>query len=189
MSLFLTPVQRLTLSREQMRTALREGAGPRGGGSGSDWLLGLTSLTGSGGLLATLGRAWAGHPLRAAAGLAADAVQAVVRPLGRRHPVGLVLGALLAGGLLAYSRPWRWLLTPALLTALLPKLLAQAVALVPPQSWAALLAALASQTDRRTDPAPAAATPGGAQPATPSVPDPPAAPASERTSTVTGEPP
>jgi hypothetical protein len=71
-----------------------------------------------------------------------DALQGAVRPLAQRHPVALVLTALVVGGLLVSGRAWRWILTPTLLAGLLPQLLSKAIAGVPTASWMAMLAAL-----------------------------------------------
>jgi hypothetical protein len=53
-----------------------------------------------------------------------EAVKTLLLPLAQRHPLGLVLGGVALGALLGWSRPWRWLATPALVVGLLPQLLA-----------------------------------------------------------------
>jgi hypothetical protein len=55
--------------------------------------------------------------------LAFNTAQAVVQPLAKTHPVALVTVAFVVGGLLAWRRPWRWILRPALFAGLLPQLL------------------------------------------------------------------
>lgn len=71
---------------------------------------------------------WARHPLRIAAQLAAATAVVVLRPVARRHPRTLLVGVAVMGGLLMWSRPWRWLLKPALFTEWLPQLAAKALA-------------------------------------------------------------
>ena len=66
----------------------------------------------------TVGSWWTHHPLRLAASVAAEGVGAIARPLAQRHALLLVLGATLAGGLLVRSRPWRWIVKPALFAGL-----------------------------------------------------------------------
>ena len=151
----LTPAERLVFSRECLRQALRDASAPPGqatdqrtGGSSVTWLASLNSIPGAAVVIAAVNSWWAQHPLRTAGLLAADAVKAVVQPIAQRNPLGLVLGAFLLGGLLAWARPWRRLLTPALIVGLLPQLLFKAIAYVPPGSWSALLAALAQQQRR-----------------------------------------
>ena len=82
------------------------------------------------------------NPLRIAGSLAADAVQSAVQPMARRHPLGLVLGAAVAGGMVAWSRPWRWALTPALIATVLPQLVIKGIGSTQPGSWMRQLAAL-----------------------------------------------
>ena len=121
--------QRLALSRERMRLALR-GAPPTPGGgsgapegSGSSWLDRLKSLPGAGLLAYAVGRWWAQHPLRAAGQEVAASAKAALEPLAQRHPYALMLAALSLGGLLVWSRPWRWALTSSILAGLLPQCL------------------------------------------------------------------
>jgi hypothetical protein len=60
----------------------------------------------------------------------------------------------LLGALLAWSRPWRWILRPALLASLLPQLFQGTMARVPVQSWLTALTSLAQE--RRSPDHPAA---------------------------------
>lgn len=158
-----SPAERLTASRERLRQALRDKAAARGGnagaGSGAAWWNALKSVPGTRLVVEALQGWWKQHPLHATGTLVGDALQAVVRPMARRHPLGLVVGALLVGGLLVSGRAWRWILTPTLLAGLVPQLLTKAVALVPAQSWLAVLDALARGrkdpvTPTRSDPVP-----------------------------------
>lgn len=70
---------------------------------------------------------WAHHPLRVVTDVTADAAKTLVQPVAQRHPVALVAGAAAVGAILVWSQPWRWLLTPALLAGLLPKVISHVV--------------------------------------------------------------
>ena len=98
----------------------------------------------------TVGSWWTHHPLRLAASVAAEGVGAIARPLAQRHALLLVLGATLAGGLLVRSRPWRWIVKPALFAGLLPQLATRLVARLPPSSWVSVVDSLTQP--RRADP-------------------------------------
>lgn len=76
------------------------------------------------------------NPLQLAGRMANEAVKSAVQPLA------LVLGAAVAGGVLAWGRPWRWILTPALLATRLPQLLSKAIRTGGPLPWMKLLTAL-----------------------------------------------
>ena len=54
----------------------------------------------------------------------------------------LLVCAALAGGVMAWSRPWRWLLTPALLATVLPQLAARTFNHGAPVPWLKLLTSL-----------------------------------------------
>lgn len=70
---------------------------------------------------------WAQHPLRLVTDVTVDVVTTLVQPVAKRHPIALVAGAAAVGALLVWSQPWRWLLTPALVAGLLPKIISQAL--------------------------------------------------------------
>ncbi len=149
---------RLELTRNRLRRALREpGPGPdshtaapgeRPVAASHPWLDSLRSLPGAGVLLDALEGWWMGHPLRAVSLLAGDAAKAIVQPMAQRHPLGLVLTAAVVGGVVAWTRPWRWALKPALLAGLLPQLVSRVVAQVPMQSWLSMLATLTQTAPR-----------------------------------------
>ena len=141
--------QRLALSRERLRQALRHLAAPNGASNSPNadasnvaWLDRLNAIPGIGVMLDALRSWWDQHPLRLASLVLAEAGEAVVQPLAQRHPMGLVVGAFLVGAGLAWSRPWRWILTPALFAGLIPHLVSKAVSQLPPSSWIDLLASL-----------------------------------------------
>ena len=142
-------VQRLEHSRERLRVAMRAISAPpesaHAAAAPLAWLEAVKSIPGVDIVLATLQRWWAQHPLRAASDATGQAVQAIVAPIARRHPVLLVLSAVLVGTLLARSRPWRWILEPALLAALLPQLFPKAAVRASSFSWLSMLASLAQE--------------------------------------------
>ncbi len=153
MSNLVTASERLAMSRERLCQAMREHSDPHSslsktaqGISAPAWFDGLKSIPGAPVLLQTLNVWWAVHPLRLVSISAADAVKAVIQPLAQRHPIGLVAGAAVMGVLFVRSRPWRWLLTPALFAGLIPQIIATAAAQVPPQSWMKMLMSLMQQT-------------------------------------------
>jgi len=159
----MTPSERLTLSRERLRLALRDMSTPPSGASGAHatgvgiaWLDGLKSIPAANVVIEAVCSWWAQHPWRIGSVLASETVKAVVQPMAQRHPLGLVAGALLLGGVLAWTRPWRLILTPALLAGLLPQLLSKAVAQIPAQSWMAVLTELLKQPRQPQQPAQAA---------------------------------
>ena len=94
---------------------------------------------------------WVQHPLHAVALVAGEASNAVAKPLAQRHPLGIVLAAALIGAALAWSRPWRWILKPALFAGLLPQLVSRVVTTLPIESWVNVLnSTLAGSPPART---------------------------------------
>jgi hypothetical protein len=154
------PTQRLALTRARLALALRAQARPAdtgaapGGAAASSLRDSLQAIPGGAIVLDILKTWWAQHPLRVTTAVLADAAQALLRPMARRHPLGLVAVAFVVGGLLVWKRPWRWIVTPALVAGLLPQLLAKVVAQVSQRNWLDVLNALAKSA---STPAPAAA--------------------------------
>jgi len=94
---------------------------------------------------------WANHSaLPGIAVMAADAANAALRPIAQRSPLRLVLGAAVVGGMLAWSRPWRRIVTPALMAAVLPRLVSQILDRGPSPPWMKLLAALVDRKPAAT---------------------------------------
>lgn len=124
-----TPVERLRQSRERLRHALAgtseatAGGGTAAGAAPSAWWNELRGLPGAGIVFDAVQQWWARHPLRVTTLVAVNAAQAVIRPLAHSHPLALVTGAFVVGGLLAWRRPWGWIFQPALFAGLLPQLL------------------------------------------------------------------
>lgn len=134
MSAVLPPPARLALSRERLRQAMHDPAAAARADAGSPaeepaagWLDSLRSIPAVAIVIEAVSKWWVRHPLHVATMVAADAAKAVVRPVARRHPWGLVLGAALVGGLIVWGRPWRWGFKPALFAGLLPQLLMTAL--------------------------------------------------------------
>ena len=95
-----TPSERLALSRERLRQAMRDisapaGAAPnqRAGASVVAWFDGLKSLPGVNVVIAAVSSWWVQHPLRLVSMLVLDAAKIAVQPMAQRNPLGLVLGA------------------------------------------------------------------------------------------------
>ena len=100
--------ERLVLSREQMRRFLHGDEPKAAAGSAqgtSNWL-------------------HAGRAAGAAARLA-------LVPIAQRHPLPLAGAALVVGGMLAWSRPWRWLLRPVMLAGIAAQITSRVVARIP----------------------------------------------------------
>jgi hypothetical protein len=120
--------ERLAQSRQRLRHALSTEpatlAGTKNenfGKPAADWLNGLKSIPGYSLAVEVAKAWWIKHPYRFAAVMVGDVAKAAVQPMAQRHPLGLVAGAFVVGGLLAWSRPWRWLPASVLVAALLTK--------------------------------------------------------------------
>ncbi len=93
---------------------------------------------------------WRDHPLHTAGVVAGEASRNLMRPVVERRPQAFVLGAAAVGALLVLSRPWRWLLRPALFIGLMPQLLAAVVKRVPTDAWMRVaLATLGAKKSKR----------------------------------------
>lgn len=152
----LSPAQRLEASRARLRGALNAIAHPPKRESKSFDFGRFTGLFGAGPSLAARVRSvplaaflvdtveswWAEHPLRTVAMVAKEASRDFVLPVARRNPYGLLFGALAAGALLILSRPWRWLLRPALVLGIAPQIAKRALKRMPVQSWVRMFNAL-----------------------------------------------
>ncbi len=133
---------------------------------GEQVVAGLKNLPGIAILAESLQSWWAQHPLRTVAIVAEEASRALVLPVAQRHPVGLVVGAAVAGALVIASRPWRWLLRPALFIGLVPQLTSHIVRRLPVDSWLKMLSSIigakpARPTSRPKPPTPEATRASG----------------------------
>lgn len=161
---------RLAASRMRLRAALMEIAHPApkpslladlGLGNFKDQILArLMALPGAALVLESLEHWWAEHPLHTAGVVAEEASRRLLAPIARKNPYALMIGAGVVGALFALSRPWRWLLRPALFVGLVPQLASQALKRMPIDSWLQMLGSLI-----------AAGRPAGA-PSSTSVPEP-----------------
>lgn len=112
------------------------------GATGTAWLDSLKSVPGINIIVDAVNSWWMRHPLRLASGVASDAASAALRPLAQKNPVALVLGALVFGAFVAWTRPWRWIARPALLAGLFPQVLSKVIAHAPVSSWMSVLSSL-----------------------------------------------
>ena len=146
-------VDRLAESRARVRDALlviakppqRASAGAARslfGATGTAWLDSLKTAPGVSIIVEAINAWWMRHPLRLASGVAVDAARAALQPVAQKNPVALVLGALVLGAVVAWSRPWRWIARPALLAGLAPQLLTKVIAHAPVSSWLSVLTAM-----------------------------------------------
>ena len=152
---------RLAVSRELLRQSMaaRTPARLQPSQAGThrptaQWLNSLKSMPAASIVLETLGSWWAHHPLRLAGVVAAEALGAVARPMAQRNPLGLIIGAALLGGVFVWTRPWRWIIKPALFAGLAPQLIARLVSHLPPSSWMGVFESL-TRPRRSNDRAPA----------------------------------
>jgi hypothetical protein len=140
-------VRRLQLSRMQLRDAMRPAsrhdagrvASRRGraadGSAGPGWADALADVPVIGLVAGALRDWWLRHPLRTATLVAREASHSLAQPMARQHPLVLALGAFAAGALLAWARPWRWILRPALFAGVASQIASRAVSALPIESW------------------------------------------------------
>lgn len=148
-------VQRLELSRARLRLAMLPppalpGNEPATGALA--WLERIKHQPAIAILIDTLQGWWSRHPLRAALHVASETGNAVIKPIAQHNPITLVALACGAGAVLAWSRPWRWALKPALFAGLMPQLVSRVVANLPLESWLAVFTQAPTAQPTRTDP-------------------------------------
>jgi hypothetical protein len=167
--------ERLEASRARLRSALMEIAHPPPrpslldelgiGSFGSQILDKLKHLPGAALVIESIEHWWAEHPLHAAGSLAEEASRRYVGPIARKNPVAIVLGSAIFGALLVASRPWRWLLRPALFIGLVPQIASHALKRMPLDSWLQMLSTFSGKRAATGSAAPAAASNSPAEPA------------------------
>jgi hypothetical protein len=146
--------ERLEASRGRLRQAMLTIAKPPPraspgaaksllGATGAAWLDNIKTAPGVSIIVDAVSSWWMRHPLRLASMVAGDAARAVVQPMAQKNPIGLALGALGVGAVIAWSRPWRWIAKPALLAGLFPQVLTKVIAHAPSSSWVSVLMSLA----------------------------------------------
>ena len=148
--------QRLAESRERMRQwmlhadgrheARRRAAAARAEGEQPAWIDRLRSHAVLGTVIDAISAWWANHPLHPAVGLANTVVRDAVAPLARRHPLATLASAFVVGGAIAWFRPWRWIIKPALFAGLASQVVTRLVTAMPLDS---LLNAMASFAQAR----------------------------------------
>ncbi len=151
-TVLLTPAERLTLSRERLRQAMKRpdaqdaSSAPTGNKAVGLGLLEVlkSALPSASLVIDALAQWWAGHPLQASGNLVEGVAEELLRPLAKRHPLTLVAGAMAVGALLVWSRPWRWALRPQVLNTWGPAVLSSALASSAVQGW--LLGVLAKNS-------------------------------------------
>lgn len=156
--------ERLAASRWALRGAMLDIVHPPkrapllGGRSGEllqEILAKVRTLPGAAIVLESVEGWWKQHPLHTAGVLAGGAARAFMKPMAQRNLGTLILGAAAVGALFALSRPWRWLLRPALFVGLLPQLVSQVMKHMPVESWVRMATSMSQP--RKTPPAPNAA--------------------------------
>lgn len=139
----ITPSERLALSRERLRHAMRRPPGQPGAhfatGSPSAGVnvFDLLKLVfpAAATMIDAASRWWAGHTGLSANALAGQLANEVLRPLAKRHPVALVAGAAAVGALLIWIRPWRFALRPKVLSSFGSVVLSSVLASGVLQAW------------------------------------------------------
>jgi hypothetical protein len=106
-------VQRLASTRARLGAALGQDA--RHSKHGVPVVGGPVARLATQGVIGLLAERWRQSPWRVLLQVADQAADTLLRPSAQTHPVGLVLAAGAAGGLVVLARPWRWLPATSLL--------------------------------------------------------------------------
>jgi hypothetical protein len=152
-------VERLALSRERLRSTMMpapQKAASQAFGSSSvgsftaNLAERVKELPGATMVIEAMRTWWAQHPLRTATLVAGEASRKFAAPLAERNPVALIAGAVVVGALVAWTRPWRWILRPALFAGLLPAVASRFMRQLPLESWLRMFASVSARTARET---------------------------------------
>ena len=136
----LSAVARVELTRARLRAAMApEPAATPSHSLRSSWFARLESLPVVSAVLDSVRGWWTQHPLSTMTVVAGEASTAIARPIARSHPYALVLIAAGVGAVLAWRRPWRWILKPALFAGLVPRVVSRVVRKLPINSWMTVL--------------------------------------------------
>jgi hypothetical protein len=71
------------------------------------------------------------HPIKLASETLSDVTKSIVSPIAQRSPLLFVASALVVGGVLVWSRPWSWLLKPAVMAGIVPQIVSKVIAYAP----------------------------------------------------------
>jgi hypothetical protein len=74
------------------------------------------------------------HPIKLASEVFSDVTKSVVTPIAQRRPILFVASAVAVGALLVWTRPWSWLLKPAVVATLVPQVISKVLAYAPKRS-------------------------------------------------------
>ena len=146
----LSAADRLAASRARLRAALLDIANPAPKPSMLEGLANanpqigdrIMRLPGAALIVDSVDSWWKNHPLRIAATAAEQASRGLLAPVARKNPVALLGGAAVVGALFFLTRPWRWLLRPALFLGLIPQLATHALKRIPRSTWVGLASSL-----------------------------------------------
>lgn len=161
---------RLAASRARLRGAMMDISHPPEPAYASNGKLGDTirnlflrvkTLPGVALVVDSLESWWRHHPLRTAGLVAGQASRTFARPMAQRSPATLLLGATAVGALFMLTKPWRWLLRPALFVGLVPQIATHAMRRMPIETWLNMMTSFmgrrsSSAARQRTTPTPAA---------------------------------
>jgi hypothetical protein len=128
----------LAQSRERIRRAIRApsaASGAAGSTKDSGLQEKLKSEPATSVALEALRRWWEQYPLQAAAKELTQSLRTVLVPIAQRNPLGLVLAAFVAGGLITLAKPWRWMSLQAIVLGALPQVLSKVVSQVSVATW------------------------------------------------------
>jgi hypothetical protein len=152
-SIVSTPVGRLNLSRSRIRQSMQDNlkmqnANRQGSASrlGAHWLDSIKSMPGGTLLIQAIEMWWLKQPLRAVTKAAIDTAKGMLQPLAQKHPLALIVGAFAVGGVIAWSRPWRWVSKPIVFSSLLAPLLSKVISSMPSGIWAEAFNSLLRQS-------------------------------------------
>ncbi len=136
----MTAIERIEASRARLRHAMQPPPALKTNESATGplaWLARLRDQPSIAVIIDALQSWWSHHPMRPLLQVAREATNAVAKPIAQHNPVALVVAAGLLGIVLAWSRPWRWALKPALFAGLMPQLVSRVIAHLPLDSWLA----------------------------------------------------
>ena len=105
----------------------------------ADVLTKLRSVPAANLLLDAIASWWSQQPAGILLQLGTTATRTLIKPVAQRHPVALVVCALAFGGLIIWTRPWRWLLRPTAISRWLPRFATGVAAQIPLSVWLSLL--------------------------------------------------